>query len=81
MNIVQELIKIYSLDLNTLSDDFRAKIEAAASKDTENLAHSIHHESIRIDQDQRCKVDIDWMEEYFKVLNLGCDLADKILGC
>ncbi len=50
------------------------------NEEAKRLADSIHHESITIDQNQRLDRDIDWMEEYFKVLNLACDLADKVLG-
>ncbi len=52
---------------------------AKITEEMKALAHSIHHESIRIDQDERCGQDIDWVEEYFKVLVLACDLAHKVL--
>ena len=48
----------------------------------EQLAHSIHHECIQIDQiDQaeRAGRNIDWREEYFKVLALASALGNVVI--
>lgn len=45
------------------------------------MAHNIHHEIIEIDHKERREKEIDWVEEYFKMLNLANDLADAVLGC
>jgi hypothetical protein len=54
--------------------------ENIITNEMRQFAHDIHRESIKIDQDQRLERDIDWEEEYFKVLNIACELADKVLG-
>ena len=45
----------------------------------EQLAHSIHHECIQIDQAERAGRNIDWREEYFKVLALANDLGNVVI--